>query len=230
MLFYRKMSSPHQKTSQHSRNLADLRVEYARHELSEQNVNADPVRQLIQWLDDAVAAAVHEPNAMTLATSDGTRPSARIVLLKNIDADGLVFFTNYHSRKASQLDANPHAALVFWWPELQRQVRVDGTVARIPAELSDEYFLTRPPPSRVGAAASPQSQVIASRQELERLFAEVQAKYPDGNVPRPAHWGGYRVRPHTVEFWQGRPSRLHDRIEYSWNEERAAWVIRRLAP
>jgi pyridoxamine 5'-phosphate oxidase len=214
---------------QHARNLADLRVDYARHELSEGTVDADPIRQLIQWLDQAVEAKANEPNAMTLATCIGTRPSARVVLLKGIDADGLVFFTNYHSRKGDQLDSNPHAALVFWWPELERQVRVEGTASRLSAERSDAYFQTRPPPSRVGAAASPQSQVIASRQELERLFAEVQAKYPDGNVPRPASWGGYCVRPHTVEFWQGRPSRLHDRIEYGWNEK-TGWVIRRLAP
>jgi len=225
------MTPPHQQSShQHSRNLADLRVDYALRKLSEQDVQADPVRQMIQWLDEAVEAKVSEPNAMTLATSDGTRPSARIVLLKSIGADGLVFFTNYHSRKASQLDANPHAAVVFWWPELARQVRVEGTVMRVSAQASDEYFKTRPSLSRVAGAASPQSQVIASRQELERLFEEVEKKYPDGNVPRPVNWGGYCLRPLAFEFWQGRMNRLHDRIEYSWNENEGRWVIRRLAP
>ncbi len=199
-------------------------------ELSEQDVKPDPVGQLVQWLDEAIESKVNEPNAMVLATSDGTRPSARVVLLKSVNADGLVFFTNYHSRKASQMDGNPHAAVVLWWPELARQVRVEGTVARISAEESDEYFNSRPALSKVGSAASPQSQVIASREELERMFEELEEKYPDGNVPRPVHWGGYRLRPVAFEFWQGRLSRLHDRIEYSWNETQGGWVIKRLAP
>jgi pyridoxamine 5'-phosphate oxidase len=211
------------------RDLAKLRVEYSRQSLSEKNVDRDPVRQFIRWLDEAVAAGVNEPNAMAVATCDQQRPSVRILLLKHIDAEGLVFFTNYHSRKSSQLDVNPHAACVFWWPELERQVRVEGTVTRTSVQESMDYFQKRPPAARLGSAASPQSQVIGSRAELERRMEELSARYPDGNVPCPPHWGGYRVRPLTFEFWQGRESRLHDRIEYCWNEE-AGWVVRRLAP
>jgi pyridoxamine 5'-phosphate oxidase len=217
------------KREQPRRDLAHLRMEYAREALSEAEVERDPIRQFIRWLDEAVAAETHEPNAMTLATSDGVRPSARVVLMKHVDGEGLVFFTNYESRKANQLDSNPHAAAVFWWPELERQVRVEGTVTRTSAAESAEYFGRRPPMSRLAAAASPQSRVVASREELERLLAEVAAKYSPENVPCPSHWGGYRLRPHTMEFWQGRPGRLHDRIEYGLNEG-GAWVIRRLAP
>jgi pyridoxamine 5'-phosphate oxidase len=211
------------------RDLARLRVDYAQSSLSERNVDPDPIRQLIRWLDEAVAAQVNEPNAMTVATTDGVRPSARIMLLKHIDADGLVFFTNYQSRKAAQLDANAHAAVVFWWPELQRQVRVEGTTSRTSREVSERYFSSRPPESRLGSAVSPQSRTIASRDELDRRLAELSSQYPDGNVPCPAHWGGFCLRPLIVEFWQGRQARLHDRIEYSWNEP-AGWIIRRLAP
>jgi pyridoxamine 5'-phosphate oxidase len=217
------------KAAQVRRDLADLRMEYAQRALSETEVDRDPIRQLIRWIDEAVAAEAHEPNAMTLATSDGVRPTARIVLAKLIDAHGLVFFTNYDSRKASQLDANPHAAGVFWWPEVERQVRVEGTVTRTSPQESADYFRRRPVQSRLAAAASPQSRVVASREELERLVAETARKYPGESVPCPGNWGGYRLRPHTMEFWQGRVGRLHDRIEYGLNEN-TEWVIRRLAP
>jgi pyridoxamine 5'-phosphate oxidase len=215
--------------SQPARDLAKLRVDYAQSSLSEQEVDPDPIRQLIRWLDEAVAAQVNEPNAMTVATTDGLRPSARILLLKHIDADGLVFFTNYQSRKAAELDANVHAAAVFWWPELQRQVRVEGTTTRTSREVAERYFSSRPGPARLGSAVSPQSRVVSSREELDRRLAELSAQYPDGNVPCPAHWGGYCLRPDVVEFWQGRQARLHDRIEYSRNDQ-AGWIIRRLAP
>ena len=210
-------------------NLAKMRVDYAKEMLSEHEVDPDPIRQLINWIDQAIAAGANEPNAMTVATCDGVRPTARIMLLKRIDQDGLVFFTNYMSRKGSQLDVNPHAAVVFWWPELEREARVEGTVTRTSSQESDDYFASRPPDARLGAAASPQSQVIPSKEVLEKRMEELKRQYPDGNVPRPAHWGGYCLRPQTVEFWQGRPSRLHDRIEYSRNET-SGWVIRRLAP
>jgi pyridoxamine 5'-phosphate oxidase len=209
--------------------LAKMRIDYSQRSLSQSDVDPDPIRQMIRWLDEATAAQVHEPNAMILATCDGTRPSARVMLLKHLDAEGLVFFTNYRSRKASQLDANPHAAAAFWWPELERQVRVEGTIMRTSAQVSDEYFNQRPLASRLGALASPQSQVIASREDLERRMEELAKQYPDGKAPRPAHWGGYCLRPRVMEFWQGRQSRLHDRIEYAWNDA-AGWVIRRLAP
>jgi pyridoxamine 5'-phosphate oxidase len=217
------------ETKRDQRSLAELRVEYSQRTLSEQDVDPDPIKQLIRWLDEAVAAQVHEPNAMTVATCQGSRPTARIMLLKSVDQDGLVFFTNYQSRKAGQLDANPHAATVFWWPELQRQVRTEGTITRTSVKQSEEYFRQRPLTSRLGSAASPQSRVIASREELERRMEELAMQYPNGDVPCPPHWGGYCLRPHTIEFWQGRQSRLHDRLEYSWNDT-AGWVVRRLAP
>jgi pyridoxamine 5'-phosphate oxidase len=213
--------------SQHD--LETLRVEYAQRDLTEDQVNPDPIAQLAVWLDEAVAAQDPQPNAMTLATCHGGRPSARVVLLKQINAEGLVFFTNYQSRKAEDLAANPRAAAVFWWPTLQRQARVEGTVTRTSVQESQEYFNRRPLASRLGAVASPQSRVIGSRQELDRRVQELAARYADGQVPCPADWGGYRLRPQTVELWQGRAMRLHDRIEYSWNDA-AGWVIRRLAP
>jgi pyridoxamine 5'-phosphate oxidase len=212
-----------------ARDLAAMRVDYSQRSLSEQEVDADPVRQFKIWLDDAVAAEANEPNAMTLATS--TRqgvPSARVVLLKGVDESGFCFYTNYLSSKAIELNENPRAALAFWWPELQRQVRIEGAVARTSAAESDAYFNSRPPAARIGSAASPQSQPIASRAVLEERERALLGRYPDGNIPRPDHWGGYRVRPDRVEFWQGRPSRLHDRIDYVRDGSR--WRIRRLAP
>jgi pyridoxamine 5'-phosphate oxidase len=208
--------------------LADLRRDYARESLSERDVAADPIAQFEKWFAQALSAGMIEPNAMTLATStrDG-HPSARIVLLKGVDAKGFVFFTDYRSRKGTELDANPHVSLCFWWGELQRQVRITGTVARASREESEAYYRTRPHGSRIGAWASHQSAPLASREPLEREVQRLEAKYPD-DVPLPPHWGGYRVTPDSIEFWQGRPSRLHDRIVYT--RDGGAWKIGRLSP
>lgn len=208
---------------------AKLRQDYRQRTLDEGDVDPDPIRQFILWFNQAIESGADSPNAMTLATTaaDGS-PSGRIVLLQGADHAGLTFYTNYLSRKARELDASQRACLVFWWAELERQVRIDGTVTRVSAAESDAYFAKRPPDARIGAAASPQSQVIASRSVLEDRFRQFHKQYPDGNVPRPEHWGGYRVSPTAFEFWQGRPSRLHDRILYTRSD--AAWTIQRLSP
>ena len=208
--------------------LADLRRDYARESLSERDVAADPIAQFEKWFVQAQGAGMVEPNAMTLASStrDG-HPSARIVLLKGFDARGFVFFTDYRSRKGAELESNPNVSLCFWWGELQRQVRITGTVARASREESEAYYRTRPHGSRIGAWASHQSAPLASREPLEREVARLEQKYPD-DVPLPPHWGGYRVTPEAVEFWQGRPSRLHDRIVYT--RDGGAWRIGRLSP
>jgi pyridoxamine 5'-phosphate oxidase len=209
--------------------LSELRVEYQLQTLSESDVDPDPIRQFSTWLNQAIAANVNEPTAMVVATStlDG-QPSARVLLCKGIDDGKLIFFTNYDSRKGKLLAENPRAAAVFFWPELERQLRVEGDIVKISAADSDVYFASRPIRSRLGAAISPQSEVIASRDILEMKLAELEKKFSDGNVPRPPHWGGYALRPNRFEFWQGRRSRLHDRIEYLRKER--AWEIRRLAP
>ncbi len=209
--------------------IADLRKEYTRHGLSETDVDPDPLRQFQCWFDQAVEAGLIEPNAMTLATAapDG-RPSARMVLLKGVDGGGFVFFTNYESRKGTELTANPWAALVFYWPELERQVRIEGCVERIAPDESDAYFASRPNGSRIGAWASRQSSVIGSRAELEQRVAELEQFYAGREVPRPPFWGGFRVIPDTIEFWQGRPNRLHDRLRY-WRDS-SRWIIERLSP
>jgi pyridoxamine 5'-phosphate oxidase len=208
--------------------LANLRRDYASESLSERDVHPDPVKQFEKWFEQALRAGMIEPNAMTLATStpDG-RPSARMVLLKGVDANGFVFFTDYRSRKGAELSANPHVSLCFWWDALQRQVRVTGAAARVSREESEAYFRTRPHGSRIGAWASHQSAPLESRAPLEREVERVGAAYPD-DVPLPPHWGGYRVTPESIEFWQGRPSRLHDRIVYT--AERGTWIIGRLSP
>ena len=210
--------------------LAALRRRYARGELDEADLASDPLTQFAAWLDDALAGEVPEPNAMVLATAtpDGV-PSARTVLLKGLDERGFVFYTNYESAKAADLDANPRAALVFPWHAMERQVRVTGTVERVSREESAAYFASRPRDSRLGAWASPQSQVVADRATLDRAYAEVEGRWgEDEEVPLPDFWGGYRVRPETVEFWQGRHGRLHDRIGY--RREGESWVVERLAP
>jgi pyridoxamine 5'-phosphate oxidase len=211
-------------------NLADLRKDYGLAGLSEADAGDDPLALFRRWFDQAVAAELSDPNAMILATCtpDGT-PSARAVLLKALDPRGFTFFTNYDSRKGNEMAANPRVALCFLWHPLERQVRVEGTVEVVTAAESDAYYATRPLGSRLGAWASPQSAAIPDRAFLERQHAELTAKYPDGNVPRPPNWGGYRVLPAVIEFWQGRPSRLHDRIVFT-QAANGSWTRTRLAP
>jgi pyridoxamine 5'-phosphate oxidase len=211
------------------RPIADMRKEYGASGLTEADAGTDPFALFRRWFDTAVAEDLFEPNAMTLATAtpDGV-PSARAVLLKALDDRGFTFFTNYDSRKGREMAANAHVALLFLWHPLERQVRVEGTAEVVTAAESDEYYVKRPLGSRLGAWASPQSEVIPDRAFLETQHAELTAKYPDGNVPRPPNWGGYRVIPTAIEFWQGRPSRLHDRIRFSLVNGK--WVRERLAP
>ncbi|NCY01671.1 MAG: pyridoxamine 5'-phosphate oxidase [Planctomycetia bacterium] len=211
--------------------LTHARKEYEQDALDESHVDRDPIRQFAAWYDAAVAAGILEPEAMTLATAtpDG-RPSARIVLLRGFDTRGFCFFTNYESRKGRELEANPHAALTFHWATLERQVRIEGRVERTTEAESDSYFTSRPSTSRIGAWSSPQSAVIADRTTLEQLFDRFRAAHPDdAAIPRPEHWGGYRLVPERIEFWQGRPSRLHDRLRFS-RETADTWRIERLAP
>lgn len=209
--------------------IASLRREYMHAGLDERDVAANPVDQFKVWFEAAQQAGTRDPNAMTLATADPDgRPSARIVLLKNVDADGFVFYTNYRSRKGRALDSHPVAALVFWWDALDRQVRVEGHVEKVAPHTSDLYFHSRPRASQLGALASEQSAVIKSRQVLEERVSAVSRECGDGEVPRPEWWGGYRLRHDSVEFWQGRTNRLHDRLHYDL--ENGHWRIKRLSP
>ena len=210
-------------------NIADIRKDYKMQTLLETEVAADPIVQFDKWWDDAIKSQLDEVNAMTLATADANAvPAARIVLLKGYDKNGFVFFTNYQSNKGNQMAQNPHVCLIFFWAALERQVRINGTVEKISAAESDAYFLSRPAGSRIGAWASPQSTVIAKREVIEDRSKQFEEQFSDGNIPRPPHWGGYIVKPGQIEFWQGRPSRLHDRIQYSLHN--GNWSIERLAP
>ncbi|MBL0940068.1 MAG: pyridoxamine 5'-phosphate oxidase [Gemmatimonadaceae bacterium] len=209
--------------------IADIRTEYQRLALSEADVADDPIAQFTRWFDEALKAEVVEPNAMCLATATpDAYPSARIVLLKGVDARGFVFYTDYRSRKGRELADNPCASLCFFWPELERQVRINGAVQRVSRAESDAYFQSRPLPSRIGAWTSVQSSVLPSRDVLEAQLADNATRFADGPVPLPEHWGGFRVVPEEIEFWQGRPSRLHDRMQF--RRESGQWVKRRLSP
>jgi pyridoxamine 5'-phosphate oxidase len=198
--------------------------------LDEKTIDRDPIKLFRNWFDAALASGSRLPESMTLstATRDG-KPSARVVLLKKVDADGFVFYTNYRSAKAKELEENPQAALVFYWAGLDRQVRVEGTVIRVSAAESDQYFKTRPRESQLGALASPQSDVIESREVLENRLRELEEAFRNRKVERPAHWGGYRLKPGRIEFWENRPGRLHDRIVYDL-QPNGSWNIKRLAP
>jgi pyridoxamine 5'-phosphate oxidase len=209
--------------------IANLRRDYAKARLEESSVAGDPIVEFGRWFEEALKAQVQEPNAMTLATAsaDGA-PSARIVLLKGFDDRGFVFFTDYRSRKAGELTENSRAALVFYWPELERQIRITGSTVRTEREESEAYFRSRPRGSRIGAWVSHQSQVIGNRRELEERIQEVERRYPEDDIPLPPYWGGFRLQPESLEFWQGRTSRLHDRIRYL--RAGGSWRIERLSP
>ncbi|HVM87246.1 MAG TPA: pyridoxamine 5'-phosphate oxidase [Puia sp.] len=212
------------------KDLSGMRKEYSLESLNEEEVFADPIDQFGKWWNEAVQSEINEVNAMILATSsaDGI-PSARVVLLKGFDKNGFVFFTNYKSYKGMQLFENPKACLVFFWKELERQVRITGVVEKTAADVNDEYFNSRPEGSRIGAIASPQSHVIANRKWLEENENKVRQEFSGEEIKRPDHWGGYCVKPVCIEFWQGRPNRMHDRIQYTLQND-ASWKIERLAP
>lgn len=209
--------------------IQNLRQDYKAAELSEKDVVKNPIAQFEKWFEDAVNAEIFEPNVMTLATVDkSARPNARIALLKGFDNDGFSFYTNYLSQKGKEIKKNPYACLVFFWAELERQVRIEGKIEKLDKETSEQYFNSRPQGSQIGAIASPQSQVIPNRDVLEQKVEELTQQYEGKTIPKPAHWGGYIVKPTSIEFWQGRSSRLHDRIKYTFSN--GSWKIERLAP
>lgn len=213
-----------------TRDIASWRREYEDRGLSRGDLGPDPIVAFGRWLDDAQTAGLHEPNAMVVATVGPEGPSSRMVLLKGLDARGFVFFTNYDSRKGAELAAQPACALLFPWHPLERQVRIEGVASRVEPAESDAYFASRPRPAQLGARTSPQSEIVPSRDYLEALFTREQHKYADAAVvPRPDNWGGVRIRPHRIEFWQGRPGRLHDRLRYDRADE-TTWTVERLAP
>jgi len=223
-------SEPAKDKGQTRVKIDERRKDYQLFHLREEDLDPDPIRQFRVWFDHAVLSEVPEVNAMALATAtpDG-RPSVRMLLLRGIEPRGFTFFTNYESRKARELESNPYASMVFFWHEVERQVRIEGQVERVSDEESDRYFHGRPAGSRLGAWASPQSRVISSRDELEAQFRELEDRYQDGSIPRPPYWGGYRLVPDSIEFWQGRPSRLHDRLRYK-RQAQGGWLVERLAP
>lgn len=209
--------------------LQSLRQDYKSAELTESDANKNPIIQFEKWFKEALDAQIFEPNAMTLATADKSgKPNARIVLLKGADENGFSFYTNYLSTKGKELKRNPYACLVFFWGELERQVRIEGKVEKLDKETSEAYFHSRPQGSQIGAIVSPQSQVISNRAVLEQKVEELTAQYQDKTIPKPAHWGGYIVKPTSIEFWQGRSSRLHDRLKY--DIVNGKWLVNRLAP
>ena len=210
-------------------NLADIRQVYQKQSLLEGTVDSNPLDQFKHWWDEVIQSGIDEPNAMNLSTcSIEGRPSSRIVLLKEVNENGFIFFTNYNSRKGKEMEQNNFVSILFFWKELERQVRVEGKVEKIPTKKSDEYFASRPRESQVGAWSSPQSEVIESRSILEKNEKQYSDQFQNKNIERPQHWGGYLVIPRLIEFWQGRPGRLHDRLRYSLSEKQ--WVIERLAP
>jgi pyridoxamine 5'-phosphate oxidase len=209
--------------------LAELRKEYTKGGLKERDLRPNPFEQFQLWLDQAIAAELKEPNAMCLATADADgSPSARMVLLKGVDERGFTFYTNYESRKAEELEENPRAALVFYWSELERQVRITGSVEKVTREETEAYFAMRPRESQLGAWVSEQSAVISGRKALEERKTALEKWYEGMEIPAPPNWGGYRVKPDEIEFWQGRPGRLHDRLRYGWEDGK--WIVERLAP
>jgi pyridoxamine 5'-phosphate oxidase len=211
--------------------LAELREEYTLGGLDLEDLLGHPLELLRSWMDEAILAGLYDPTAMVLSTVDATgRPSSRMVLCKGLSTDGLEFYTNYSSRKGEELAGQPYCSVVFPWHPLQRQVRLEGEVVRLTDEENDAYFAGRPRESQLGAWASPQSRVVESRHSLDRRYAEAVTRFSQGPVTRPPYWGGFRVRPHTVEFWQGRQGRLHDRFRYRWVPTRAVWQVERLAP
>lgn len=210
-------------------NIADIRKDYSMQSLSENDVDQNALVQFEKWWNQALESKIDEVNAMTLATADKSGiPSARIVLLKGFDKNGFVFFSNYQSNKANEMEENPNVSLVFFWKELERQIRIQGLVEKTEISVSDDYFNSRPDISKIGAWASPQSKVVASREILETNFQDFENQFKGANIPRPPHWGGYLVRPSMIEFWQGRPGRLHDRIRYRLLNDK--WSYERLAP
>ncbi len=210
-------------------NIAEIRKDYKLRSLLEKDVDNNAIKQFDNWWHDAIKSNVEEPNAMTLATcTKSGKPSARVVLLKGFTNEGFIFFTNYKSKKGEQLDENANAALVFFWKELERQVRIEGTAKKLSDKESDEYFIMRPEQSRISAWSSPQSQVVKNRKVLEDNFDKYQQQFTDGAVVRPQHWGGYIIAPETIEYWQGRQNRLHDRLLYTLADSK--WKIERLAP
>ena len=206
-----------------------LRHDFAKQKLDETDINPNPFFQFAKWFEEAVGAQILDPNAMTVcsSTKDG-KPSARILLLRNFSENGFVYYTNYNSRKGSEIAVNPQCALLFFWPELERQIRIEGTVQKQTAEESDKYFNSRPRESKLGAWTSEQSKVIANRNVLNEKYEALSKQYPDEHVPRPPYWGGYLLKPVSIEFWQGRPNRLHDRILYTLENNK--WKIERLSP